>query len=109
MTVAPLLPESFTKSAWPDLGPTARLLFLEEILVANPDLVVEGTVDYQSSREPVLLDTRNGVNISLAAEVVNLGRGLIVEVTEGTLQNSNLLLGLVVVALLGVSLLFRKG
>ena len=83
--LAPLLPDGFRASAWPDLGPTSRQLLLAEILAANPDLVLTGSVDYESPREPLLLHEPSGVFISIAGQTVDTGSGLNVNVTQGTL------------------------
>lgn len=83
--LAPLLPAGFRASTWPDLTPVARQLFLGEFLAVNAGLALTGTVDYESAREPILLHEASGKFVSLAGQVVDIGAGLTVNVTDGTL------------------------
>ncbi len=88
---APLLPDGFPASAWFELEPNARALFLEGFLAINPKLELTGTVDYESAREPILLDTELGSFVSLRGDAVDTGQGLIVNITEGTVAGQPVL------------------
>ena len=103
--LAPFLPDGSRASAWPDLTPVARQLLLQETLVVNPSLVLVGTVDYQSAREPLLLHEPSGRFASLAGEFFNIGAGLTVTITEGTLIGGRGGLVLLVAAVVAVVLL----
>lgn len=103
--LAPLLPAGFRASAWPDFTPIARQLFLAQFLAVNDGLVLTGTVDYESAREPVLLYDASGKFVSLAGQVVDTGAGLTVNVTEGALIGGRGLVVLLIVAVAAVVLL----
>lgn len=99
------LPAGFAASAWPDLDPAGRALFLEEFLVANPQLEVIGSVDYESAAEPVLVNRRSGDVVSLAGQTISSrSSGLTVPIVEGSILSSNAWPWLAIAAIAGLVL-----
>jgi hypothetical protein len=98
----------FRPSAWPELDPFTRRAFLNQVLVIRTDLDLSGRyVDFESSREPLLIDPITGAYVSLFGETVsNPTTSLVVDITRGTLVGSNTGLWLVAGAVLIVAAIY---
>lgn len=62
------LPAGYAASGWASLGELGRGLFLEEILAMSSDYFVDGTVNYQDSREPIMTNRTTGNYQTLRGE-----------------------------------------
>ena len=104
---APLLPEGYQTSAWPDLDAAARSLLVEEFLILNLDLEQVGDIDFESPREPIFKDRISGKWVSLAGDSFTINEPLTVTVspggflnrsTEGALLAAAMILGVIIIA-----------
>jgi len=66
------IPETgYTKSAWHRLDEMSRMLLLEETLnFFGAGYFVDGRVNYEDSREPLITERSTGMKVTIAGEIV---------------------------------------
>ncbi|WP_299394653.1 hypothetical protein [Pelagibius sp.] len=78
---SPLLPGGFKRSAWPDLTPADRAVFLQEVVLLTGYQVL-GNVNYDSSLEPMLYDPAGDRLVSISGDEIP-ANPIEVDITKG--------------------------